>query len=220
CCAETDCPVGFGCLYNRGVRLCLPSRIFPPGFTFDASVGQPCRGTACRSGLCDGQRDRCLGTCCVDDDCGAGGLCQWLLAGGTQRLACDPLPFGFGRTGDPCGNEFDCQSRVCVWPGQCADLCCTHADCPGATGCGQVAAFDLNGNISGKVTACTPLPRGETVDGEVCIGDEDCQSGWCIGNVCVEPCCADADCIPPQRCLPRVTPDRVLARVCVEPDPP
>ncbi len=223
CCSEHDCPVGFGCLYLAGARFCMPARIYPPGFDFTASVGQPCGagGNACRSGLCDVRRDQCLGACCTDQDC-LGGVCRWQLAGQSNRAICDRVPIAFGRTGDGCFNELDCTSGVCVAnpqampggvPGVCADFCCVHADCPGATGCGQV--IGPAGNV---ISACVPMPRGATPVGGACGVDEGCQTGLCVEAVCSEPCCADVHCpVDGERCLPRFNNEGTIIRVCAQP---
>lgn len=225
CCGERDCPLGFGCQYLNGIKLCVPSRIYPPGYTFDRAAGQPCAGNACQSGLCDVRADRCLGACCVDADCG-GRLCVWTPTGAGPRGICD-IPLGFGRTGDGCFSEFDCQSQVCVphpaapggAPGICADVCCTHRDCPGGTTCGRVAAYD-GASISGVISACVPVAPGPQPDGSACGSDDVCAGLDCIEDVCTRPCCHDGDCAAGLRCLPRPTREGIFARVCVVPDPP
>lgn len=225
CCHETDCPLGFGCQYLRGVKLCVPSRIYPPGYTFDRPAGQRCLGNACQSGLCDVEADRCLATCCTDRDC-AGLTCIWTPTGAGPRAICDPLPFGFGRTGDGCFGDLDCRSRICVpapapinAPGICADPCCTHDDCPPPTACGRVAAFEGN-TITGVITACVPLTRGPLPDDAPCATETECTGAECIEGTCTRPCCQDNDCPPTHRCLPRPTPEGIFARVCAIPDAP
>ncbi len=224
CCAETDCPLGFGCQYLRGVKLCVPSRIYPPGYTFDRAAGQPCAGNGCQSGLCDVGRDRCLAACCTDLDCG-GLACVWTPTGGGPRAICEPLPFGAGRTGDGCFGDLDCRSRICVpydqapggAPGVCADPCCTHEDCFGQDTCGRVAAYEGR-TVTGVVSACVPVPRGPGADGSPCQDGAQCAGTECIEGACTRPCCVDADCLAGRRCLPRPTPEGVFARVCATPD--
>lgn len=224
CCAEVDCPLGFGCQYLNGVKLCVPSRIYPPGYTFDRAAGQRCNGNGCQSGLCDVGADRCLASCCTDADCG-GIACVWTPTGAGPRAICDPLPFGFGRTGDGCFGDLDCRSRICVpaagapggAPGVCADPCCVHEDCFGGTGCGRVAAFD-GGRISGVIQACVPIARGALADGSPCGQETDCAGAECIEGICTRPCCHDLDCGAGRRCLPRPTPEGIYARVCAVPD--
>jgi len=220
CCGEADCPIGFGCLYLGGLRLCLPSRIYPPGYDFTASVNQSCGlgGNACRSGLCDVRADRCLGACCTDRDCIGGEACRWLTAGNSIRATCDLPLLGDGRTGAPCGSELACRSGVCIpvpvpnsgLPGRCADMCCTHRDCPAGAGCGQVQAFD--GTLA---SACVPLVPGPGADDARCGIGDSCASGLCADGVCRQPCCRDADCEADRRCLPRNNGEGTLVRACV-----
>ncbi|MCA9557837.1 MAG: hypothetical protein KC583_04655, partial [Myxococcales bacterium] len=228
CCDEAECPLGSGCIYFNGVRVCVPGEVV--GFDFDLREGQACGGVGeCQSDLCD---DRCLGTCCTTADCG-GRVCRWAptLLGERPRALCD-VPLGFGQTGAPCGEDplliqFDCLSNVCVAnpdfgqpgqaPGVCADLCCTHADCPAGTGCGQVIGPPEGNGTGNVVTACVPLPRGQTPDGDACASDEACQSGHCVEAVCRQPCCTDNHCPQPLRCLPRDGEQGIQIRVCAEP---
>ena len=219
CCSEFDCPLGFGCRYTNGVRVCLPSRIYPPGYSFDAASGQPCGpgARACQSGLCNLGTNQCLGVCCTADDCG--GLdCQFRQVGQSTQAICDrPFPLG-GATGQPCGSEFDCRSGVCVpipggvggQPGQCADLCCRNFDCIAGTFCGQV--LGLGGGI---VSACVPAEGGENALGEPCPNDERCTSGHCIEGACRSPCCEHGDCPNGERCLPRPNGEGSFVRACV-----
>ncbi|MEE2756355.1 MAG: hypothetical protein VYA30_06825 [Myxococcota bacterium] len=219
CCSEFDCPLGFGCRDTMGIQVCLPSRIYPPGYRFDAVRGQACGPGArgCQSGLCDLGRDQCLGLCCTSNDCG-GQTCAFRQVGQQARTICDAVPIGFGRTGQGCASEFDCLSGVCVpvpiggAPGQCADLCCTAADCPVTTTCGQVVG--LGGTI---VSACVPIAPGVVPNGMNCLDDVDCQSGQCVERVCRGPCCRTPDCLQGQTCLPRPNDEGSLVRVCVPP---
>ena len=224
CCHENECPFGFGCLQGGAGRYCLPSRIFPAGYTFTGATGESCgvTGDACKSGLCDGGRDECLGSCCTDDECVAF-PCHWSQTGSTQRTFCDrnvffdpyfeDLAHGAG-----CVDGRQCHSGVCAETspgvGQCAALCCSTSACPAGTGCGLV------GGLGGAVTrACVPLTTGSSPNGSACSDDgESCLSGHCVENACRQLCCTDADCTSPERCLPRTTSEDVLAPVCTPPD--
>ncbi len=199
CCSEGECPIGFGCLSGGGPRSCVPSAIFPPGYTFDAAAGQSCGrgGGACQSGLCDVGRDRCERTCCTDDECG-GLVCLWQGAGDGQRQMCG-IPLGFGRTGEACGSEFDCQNQVCVvgpgGRGLCGDMCCSNAQCPAGYACQQVAGA---GRV--YISACAPSTFGAGGLGDGCEGGGACQSGLCVEGGCATPCCEDESCPAGHRC--------------------
>jgi hypothetical protein len=72
CCHEEECPLGFGCLRLGAGRWCLPSRIYPAGFTFIGRTGASCGpgGDACQSGIYESSIDQCRGTYSTDTDCG------------------------------------------------------------------------------------------------------------------------------------------------------
>ncbi len=226
CCAESDCPLGSGCMYNNGVRVCLPSEIYPVGFDFTAQRGQPCgpTGNSCQSGMCDQARNRCQGSCCNDQDCG-GLVCRWISTnGGGMTSTCDISVVASGRTGSPCRSEMDCASGICVpnggGSGQCADLCCTDSECPAGTSCAQVTGPVRSGEqrSSQISTACLPFSPGESATQEACALDSDCESGHCVEQVCAEVCCVDQTCGMDQRCLPRTSLDHSVIRVCTTPN--
>lgn len=220
CCDERACPIGFGCLQAGAGRYCLPSRIFPAGYTFTGETGESCGvgNDACKSGICEISNDMCRGTCCGDADCNAA-PCSWSVtgAGTSNRTFCDPLALLGDPDGSGCIDGRACRSGVCaeVSPGvgQCAGLCCTSGDCPTGTGCGLVAG------LGDSVTrACVPLERGATRDGEPCADDgESCASGHCIEGACRRLCCLDGNCVGGERCLPRNSNEGVMVPVCVMP---
>lgn len=222
CCHEEECPYGFGCLQLGAGRYCLPSRIFPAGYSFTALTGTSCGagGNHCKSGICDTTNDLCRGTCCTDGDCWAA-PCHWSMTGSVLRTFCDPaaLLSGEGRTGDLCYSEYDCWAGVCV-PNvqtgyyQCADLCCSPGQCPSGTTCGPVAGPTYDS----VVRACIPIPVGDSPDGVTCSSDAQCASGLCIEERCRSVCCLDNNCLSPLRCLPRTSPEGVLVPVCVDPE--
>lgn len=214
CCSEAECPLGFGCGSGGGPRFCIPSRVFPGGaYTFDAVAGQSCGrgGGACQSMLCDTGDDRCLPTCCTNRDCG-GRTCIWQPAGNGQSQVCDFNLLGFGRTGEPCGSEFDCESMVCIFGPQgqvCADMCCSNADCPNGTACQQV----IN-PVGDYIMACGPSTRGAALQQEGCASDSGCQSGLCIRGQCEDTCCEDAHCLAGQHCTLTDNGEGGAIRVC------
>ena len=227
CCSEFDCPAGTGCLYFSGVQLCLPSRIFPPGWEFTAAVGQSCGpgGNSCRSGLCYVQDDRCMQSCCTNADCGAA-PCSWSSTGNTLRSFCD----GVALLGDPpgafCdGTPFGCQSGICLPDanspigGVCAAPCCSEQDCPGSQGCVQVAGPWGPVGAQGSITyACLEVPRGQQPLGEACAGPDDgaaCVSGLCVTGLCSRTCCADASCPAGFTCQPASNGEGGYVRACL-----
>jgi hypothetical protein len=221
CCHEEECPAGFGCLQKGAGRYCLPGRLFGPGYTLDRPTGVACADApnSCKSGLCEQRGDGgslCRGTCCTDGQCLAA-PCRWSRAGQVLRTFCDPLGIlmGQGRTGDPCRDETDCHSGVCVAPGRCADLCCRTAECVGGTVCGFVGGIG-----DSVVRACVPSGGGGTASGQECLEDADCTSGNCIEGTCREVCCLDQHCAGGDACRPRPGIEPFLATVCVPPDSP
>ncbi len=214
CCSEGECPIGFACGSGGGPRFCIPSTVFPNGaYSFDAAAGQSCGrgGGACQSMLCDTGDDRCLPTCCTDRDCG-GRACVWQPTGNGQAQVCDINLLGFGRTGEPCGSEFDCQSMVCLFGPNgpvCGDMCCSNADCPGGTACQQV----IN-PVGDYIMACGPSTPGEALQGEGCASDAGCQSGLCIRGQCEDTCCEDAHCPAGHMCTLTDNGEGGAIRVC------
>ncbi|MCK6573400.1 hypothetical protein L6V77_20155 [Myxococcota bacterium] len=214
CCSEGECPIGFACGSGGGPRFCIPSTVFPNGaYSFDAAAGQSCGrgGGACQSMLCDTGDDRCLPTCCTDRDCG-GRACVWQPTGNGQAQICDINLLGFGRTGEPCGSEFDCQSMVCLFGPNgpvCGDMCCSNADCPGGTACQQV----IN-PVGDYIMACGPSTPGEAPQGEGCASDAGCQSGLCIRGQCEDTCCEDAHCPAGHMCTLTDNGEGGAIRVC------
>jgi hypothetical protein len=223
CCSENDCPAGFGCMYYAGVRACFPARLFPTN-NFSTPAGGACGAVNdCRTGICG--QGRCLDSCCTDRDC-LGAVCEILPTGaGSARSVCDRGNLLGGFDYSPCYTELDCVNRLCVFnpeaqqgqpPGFCAPTCCTHADCGGQLGCGQIAVGQ--GNSQFVLTGCAPMTRGAVADNAACLNSEECASGHCVEAACRNPCCRDQDCGGGLRCLPRANGEGTLIRVCVTPN--
>ena len=215
CCSEFDCPVGFGCRDTMGIQVCLPSDIYPIGYSFDAVRGQQCGpgARACQSGLCNLRTDRCIGICCTDNDCG-GGVCQFRQVGNLARAICESVPVGFGQTGQGCGSEFDCISGVCV-PVPVVFLANVQTYAVArinAHGRRLAVRSWVSAEPSYRLSAGRPGPLNA---GEACMNDGACGSGQCVERVCREPCCRDDDCAHGERCLPRPNDEGSLVRVCV-----
>lgn len=217
CCHEAECPRGFGCLRLGAGRWCLPSRIYPAGYTFTSGVGESCGfgGNECQSGICESSNDMCRGTCCTNSDCGVA-PCHWSATGSTQTLFCDPLGIlnGLGGTGDPCFVESDCWNGICV-PSpsggfQCAEPCCSPLDCTFDTTCGLIL-----GRGGSLAKACVPQPPGGLGDGLACSDNgESCSGGHCIDGECRTACCLASNCDPGELCRPARTPEGAVATFC------
>lgn len=191
CNNDSDCGSGFTCFpySNSPGGVCLPSQggggtgggTGGPVATKDA--GDACNSPQeCKSGLCVGSFGStayyCRNACKPGQgDCGAGESCSQLQ--GSSQGACLPSQ-GSSATkapGEACQSPAECISGLCVGNGPGAYKCresCTPAlgDCPELHAC-----FALVGNNSG---ACIPVdPKKEL--GELCEGDSDCLSDFCLG---------------------------------------
>ncbi len=206
CCTETDCELGFACLYNEGVKMCIPDSIYPPGFTFTQSAGEVCgpTGPYCRSGFCNSAFNTCAPTCCESSQCG-GDACVWYedtAVGYMFEMCVDASGLPVAPTGTACSATLDCTSMVCN-ANQCADLCCSNLDCPMGYRCAQVLGQSTTPTAT---TACVLGNPGTGADGSGCtVGaapSPQCQSGLCADGICRSPCCSDTDCVTPAACLP------------------
>jgi len=206
CCTEDDCGLGFACMYHHGVKMCIPDSIYPPGYTFTQSAGQPCSATGpyCRSGFCNPYYDTCSRTCCESSQCGVD-ACVWYYDDVNQymfELCANAAQLPVAHTGTFCSVPDDCTSMICI-ANQCADMCCTNSDCPGGYRCAQVLGQSTNPVAT---SACVVGNPGTGADGAACtVGDApspQCQSGLCAGGTCRSPCCSDSDCTGGAVCLP------------------
>ena len=206
CCTESDCGIGFACMYHQGVKMCIPDSVYPPGFTFTQSAGQPCgaNGPYCRSGFCNPAFNTCFRTCCESSDC-SGDACVWYddtTSGVMFELCADITGLPNTHTGAFCSGPTECQSFICI-ANQCADMCCSNSDCPGGYLCAQTLGQSTNPVVT---TACLQGNPGTSADGAACTqGDAPsphCQSGLCAAGTCRRPCCSNFDCAGTERCLP------------------
>ncbi|MFH2010360.1 MAG: hypothetical protein ABI333_27425 [bacterium] len=206
CCTEYDCAVGAACLYHRGIKQCVPDRIYPAGYNFTQGAGQACAsgGPYCRSGFCNYYYGTCARTCCESTDCGVD-ECVWYFDEPTQymfELCANAAGLPNAHTGTYCTAQDQCTSMVCV-ANLCADLCCTNSDCPGGYLCAQVLGQSSNPVAT---TVCQPGTPGAGAEGATCTaGDAPspyCQSGLCAMGICRTPCCQDSDCPGASSCLP------------------
>lgn len=184
-CVPGDVPVGGACNYDSECQtsLCVPrqaSRI--PADIAVGSVGV------------------CSRMCCSDSDCGSSELC-WASGTGTQ--VCLPRAiFGGSTHGAP-------SSAVCSSGGDCPDVCRATVDDAYETA-NRVAAECISGNMNdvtctagrdilGYYDSCwgmtgRPYCIGGTCGVHDCVDSSDCDSGACVGSICVDGCGRTEDC--------------------------
>jgi len=212
CCGGNDCPAGFGCMPQPGVRFCIPASVIP-GATFQVADGGACQNaTQCQSGSC-WSTGKCVESCCTTQDCALAGLhtCQLKQAdGGSVMRACDldqaQLWCGYDQCyqplGGPCTSDFDCQSLMCdnVYPDaglQCAGFCCRNEQCAVGQACRMYGEV-VPGTTPYFAMFCQK--EGSIPLGQACYKGSECQAGDCVGNTCRRLCCATADCPQGQTC--------------------
>ncbi|MBW1808126.1 MAG: hypothetical protein JRJ87_07995 [Deltaproteobacteria bacterium] len=200
CLTDGDCPDGNFC--NGGV--CLPKYDLGQ----DCSAANQCIGNVCVDNVCC--NGPCSGQCEACDVAGHLGAC-WPVSGDPHgsRPAC-------ASDGSICGGSCNGLSRTtCTFPGagsQCRAPSCTAglaslaADCDGAGACPPLMTqdcdpYDCNGDFcDGPCTTDAQCGAGyfcsagvcvETyADGEICAGDNQCQSDSCTDGVCCASDCA------------------------------
>ena len=123
-----------------------------------------------------------------------------------------------GLPGDPCNDERDCVTEICVADlcraGASGDPCNDDGDCagatplcgPGETGCqsgieGQDCDSPSDCAEGAPICASTNVCQGGT-QGDPCNDDGDCWDEICVGELCRagiggDPCIDDDDCVPP-----------------------
>lgn len=200
-CSGGDCPSGWACIgvnSNRGtVNLCLPSAEGGG----DASFGERCdSGPECASGLCvtDGQRAFCTELCMDNDGCPGEATCVSIPNGGG---ACVPSGgVSSGRFGDPCDNESQCESELCVSDGMnvyCSEYCTRDGECPTGAAC---YALENGGGacIIEESLPTEPAPEPTQGFNESCDENEDCVSELCVNDgtrtFCSEYCSDSEPC--------------------------
>jgi hypothetical protein len=218
CCGGSDCPAGFGCMQQPGLKFCIPATIYP-GATFQVADGGSCtNATQCQSGSCDVGKSRCVETCCQTGDCMLAGLdtCQWWAATETSPVvrlcdldqaqyhwACMEYPNCTVPVGAACQSDFECQTLMCdnVYGSSghlCAGFCCANADCPAGTACRQYAEKGIGGGDPLIAALC--LKQGTVAEGQPCTAGADCATGDCLDGACRRLCCSAADCQAGEAC--------------------
>lgn len=220
CCSGSDCPVGFGCLQQPGVKFCIPATLYP-GATFQVADGGPCvNATQCQSGSCsfDADGGRCVETCCTTDDCALAPIhtCQGYSADASSpflklcdldptqyHYACLEYPNCTVPPGQPCQSSYECTTLMCddmygTSGHLCADFCCSNVDCPAGTSC-RMYAEESPGFTHPMLTPLC-LKDGGVPVGQACTYGSDCLGGDCVASTCRQLCCSEADCPGGQTC--------------------
>jgi hypothetical protein len=170
CCVAGQClAIGDAC--GAANEVCTPS-----GCQACGTTGQPC----CTLALCSGSLFCNDGTCrncggpgqaCCGTQCGGGGCCVSLPAGGT---ICAP-------SGKPCGDHLICLNGACKACGADGQDCCQN--------------FGCNTQTPGMASCCDTVTRKCVANGATCGGAvAGCINGQCNG--CGGPaglCCASGD---------------------------
>jgi len=173
---------GSSCLVDSACRgeTCLRTSEFSDGYCTTEGCGPP--GT---SGSCDGEGGVCVGNstgpniclsqCSGDGDCRAGYTCQTASSASGKQVCApagtdpdDGYEVGGGpNTGQPCQQNSDCGSGVCMQSDGFEGGYCTEPDC-GSGG---------SGSCEGDAT-CLDNDRGPNVCLVNCSGDGGCRSGY------------------------------------------
>lgn len=206
CSSTGDCPTDFTCGNVSGMSMCLHESITTPPATWDTPAGGTCSDTVntCQSGWCNTGTNQCLETCQQDGDCTAfGGQCWTYEQTGTTTTY-DHLCFvpGSGSAdGAACTTNANCRSGICNrYASQCANHCCSNADCAANQNCG---VYDLDATTPVKVCVARGGTAGTTPLGGTCTAATDCASELCAPldpanmmspRACSTTCCEDSDC--------------------------
>jgi len=210
CSASADCPAGFRCLdqdsLQPGTRICQPEATLAGDLVGTAELGESCvKAEDCHSGLCS--VGSCSDSCQSDAQCGASGdyHCKLKSSAGRMSPECVKIsPSSSGLQGASCASSATCELGACVndavGNGQCADPCCSSADCPAGTACWLLSWSGWTPD-NGVARLCVPFPRSATAGfGDPCARDEDCLTGTCWTDpntqtrACTDLCCSDSDC--------------------------
>ncbi len=149
-------------------------------------------------------------------------------AGGTFiEPSCDNAIEDVNETDVDCGGSSECSrcttGRKCDSNPDCASDYCTGGRCREPSCSDEVKNQDETGVDCGG--SCAPALR--CADGVGCIGDSDCESGFCLDEVCTDHClsevleadetdidCGGADCAPCGDDLRCVRASDCESRVC------
>ncbi len=178
--------------------------------TLKKGAGTSCAGNSeCTSAHC--VDDVCCGTSCAGTcnacstarkGAGASGTCGPIVAGDdpdnecSDALTCNGAGACEKVNGASCGGAAECDSGFCVDGVCCGTACggtcnaCSAAKTDGANGtCGDVKVdTDPENECTGALT-CNASGACEKATGASCGAAAECDSGFCVDNVCCESAC-------------------------------
>lgn len=215
---DDDCPSGFACLdYDSGgvdgARVCVSSSHVSqstPGQPFTSAPGAACStaNNSCQTSVCL-PGGACARSCMSNGDCNGGEVCR---ADGSGNHYC--VTSTLSGAGTSCSSNSQCDSGVCT--GRCSGTntpCDSSSDC-GGTSCQGTCANQCRSNddcVSGQtclpwavqrggidrdwiLTCQSGTSPGNQPNGSSCSVNSDCDSWWCIDEICTEPCGSNLDC--------------------------
>jgi hypothetical protein len=217
CCNSTECAPSFVC-FNGGTGggYCVPASLAQrqPPATGGKGGGATCNTNSdCRSGLCTDTPKRCLDTCCVNAQCGAGSECRLKLVSAPAPshdvwVCAATEPGATKNYGDTCAAQAECKSDTCIPSsgGYCRPPCSGHASCaaiPGFTT--GLCRYGPSGNDFFK--SCQKTTPAGFPNGQACDTDVECQYDYCDPELkkCANICSTNADCTTSEVCRPSAT---------------
>jgi len=171
----------------------------PPMDLDDRPLGADCEtDQQCQDGQCVmidlpyNMGPRC-GLCQNDDDCSGGETCGLGQIEGSTYRECVPAASRY--LGELCLGNGECMSAVCC--DRICSQCCQDQDC--SSGTCEPRSTPVPGGAEPDYlfwpsgSQCSP-GEGTASTGEVCMFDDDCRSGVCLGEGSLKKCgfCFDA----------------------------
>ncbi len=177
--------------------MCL---VFAIGY-FSACVPQGTVQKECTSSRdCDGVCDVETGLCSDDKECSEAIQCEDGLV--CRHLACSDECVAPAQRGESCYSSSDLDSAFCgAQQHPCADdFICEHITMPESVtgecvplagrGLNEVCVSDADCSDGLKCDVTTEADVGQQrcllVEGNACVGSDQCVSGSCVGGFCVE----------------------------------
>ncbi|MBW1872537.1 MAG: hypothetical protein JRJ19_10755 [Deltaproteobacteria bacterium] len=227
CRSSTGCPPNWSCVEVTSAWFCVSESLLTQvlGMSIDVGSGeygaycsgQPVYNPYCHSMICNQNQNICTTDCMTDADCGYGSICRVNYETGIMRAYCFVNP-GLGTIGTYCEGDYYCAFNVCLsddgYSGFCSSGCCSSADCPSGWACGRLQSNDPYAPGFAKACFTAEWP-GTALAGSGCTSDGQCKSNLCIGGICSDLCCTDADCPAPMRCQITVDVNNLAVTLCL-----